>query len=530
MTGPVRWLALLGAATCLLLAAAAPAAAHATLEETSPAADALLRTAPERVELRFSEAVDAGLGGVTVFGPDGSRVDRGTSEVGDGGATVTVRIDTTARGTYTVAWSVISEDAHNISGSFVFSVGQETGAADLPSSDRPAVDMFAGVARWLAFAGTIMLVGALAYLLAIASAGGPRSLHGGLLALLRLGALATVVGTTAALVAQIAVASGRPLIDSLGLLPDTAVNTRFGVLGLVRAVLAAAALGLTRLATRQLGQFALGGIAGGLLVVPALAGHAWTASPRLAAVASDAIHLGAASVWIGGLAALLAHAPGSPNASRLAARFSTLALAAVVTVAITGSVSAYLQVGSLDALTSTAYGQILIAKVLLVGALVALGWVNRRRLVGLLPARATLFSVARVELGIAAAVVALTAALVVQPPARDAISRPFEAVVETRGDPEGGQLQVEVLPGRVGTNEIHLYFLDAAGLPRPVDAAEMTVGRAGVPARRVTVTPLTADHASAYGVSLPSPATWTLNVTAVREGRRFTASVRVPIR
>lgn len=518
----------------VVVGAARPAAAHATLEATTPPADSVLDSAPAVVELRFSEAVDPALGGVRVFGPDGDRADRGRVERADGDRVVRVPVDAGQQGTYTVAWSVVSEDSHTISGSFVFSVGRETGAVDVAASGRDSVRFAAGAARWAAFAGTLLLVGTLAFQLLVASGDAGEDRRRRLVWLLRAGAALTLVGSAAVLVTQVALASGRGVWSSVGLIGDAVANTRFGALSFARACLALATLALvlpSRLAFGRVGRALLWGAGAGLLVVPGLAGHAWTVEPRWASVSLDAVHLAAASVWIGGLAALLVTAPGTGAAAALTSRFSRVALGAVVVVAMSGSVTGYLQVRSADALTGTGYGQLLIAKVAAVAVLVGLGWVNRRRLIGLLPSRETLFGVVRAELAIAVVVIALTAALVNRPPARnDVAAGPFSAVVATENDPTSGQVQLQVEPARPGANDVHLYFLSAEGLPRPVDAIEMTVGRAGIPPRRVTVTPITADHASAYGVSMPSPGVWTLTITAVRQGLPFTATVEVPIR
>src|SRR5690606_5397066 len=116
-----------------------------------------------------------------------------------------------------------------------------------------------------------------------------------------------------------------------------------------------------------------------------LAGHAWTAPDRWLAVASDAVHLGAAAVWAGGLLPLLLLLVlprlGAAERKRLATRFSALALAAVGAVAVTGTISGWQQVRTLDALTATNYGRLLLAKVAGLAVLAALGWVNRSRLV-----------------------------------------------------------------------------------------------------------------------------------------------------
>ena len=199
-------------------------------------------------------------------------------------------------------------------------------------------------------------------------------------------------------------------------------------------------------------------------MVTTLAGHAWTAPDRWVAVVSDVVHLGAVSVWIGGLVALFAVLPllGRATRVRLATRFSALALGAVVLVAASGTVSGWQQVRTLDGLTSTSYGRLLLAKVAGFAVLVVLGWLNRARLVPLVertvgPLRRSL----RIELAVAAVVLALTAALIHQPPARTTASDgPFDTTVEAEA---GEVLSATVDPAEAGPNDIHLYFTDRVG-------------------------------------------------------------------
>jgi copper transport protein len=88
---------------------------------------------------------------------------------------------------------------------------------------------------------------------------------------------------------------------------------------------------------------------------------------------------------------------------------------------------------------------------------------------------------------------------------------------------------VTVDPARAGSNDIHLYFLDGDGGPLAVDAVEVSATTTGVPARRLPVTPVTADHVAVAGASLPSPGTWTVAVTAVRAGTPLDFTFEVPI-
>src|SRR6185312_11558576 len=66
-----------GAAVVVVFAAAGPASAHATLENTSPAQSAVVSTAPADVSLTFDEAVGISADSIRVFDPAGQRVDDG---------------------------------------------------------------------------------------------------------------------------------------------------------------------------------------------------------------------------------------------------------------------------------------------------------------------------------------------------------------------------------------------------------------------------------------------------------------------
>src|SRR5918995_241969 len=448
------------ASALALLAGADPAVAHATLVGTLPAADVVIDAVPELVELRFDEAVEVVDDAVRVFGPDGDRVDLADVEVDDGGATLRAPIDGDTEGTYTVAWRVTSEDSHALSGSFVFHVGARTGAADIGDEDDATTEVAGGVGRWLGFAGTFVAVGAAALALAPGRVG--ERLRRRVRPLAVSGAAVAAVGVLLALVAMVAESAGRGLVDAIDLVPDLAPDTRTGRLALARTGLCLAA------------------------AVTAALAAVWRRSvlpTRGLAVATDVIHLAAVALWIGGLVALLAALPVSADRSRLAARFSAGAVALVVVVAATGAVSAWEQVRTFDGLTSTTYGQLLLAKVGGFFALVAVGWANRSRLVPLAGRTvAPLARSLRAETAVAGAVLALTAALLHQPPARATAPGPFTTTVaaepgalgEDPGATDGATLDVTVDPARAGSNDIHLYLLDSGGAPLAVDAVEVS--------------------------------------------------------
>jgi putative copper resistance protein D len=115
-------------------------------------------------------------------------------------------------------------------------------------------------------------------------------------------------------------------------------------------------------------------------------GHAgadlgWDAIIHLTA---DTAHLIAAGLWLGALLplALVLRAPAVDNIHAEAARrFSTLGLACVAVLLISGTINAWYLVGSVPALIGTPYGQLLLAKLTLVASMLCLAAINRWRLV-----------------------------------------------------------------------------------------------------------------------------------------------------
>src|SRR5215831_4652541 len=114
-------------AVVVVLVTAGPAAAHATLESTSPADGEHLDKAPSQVTLTFSEDIGAPPGAVRVFNAQGHRVDNGDVSARDN--TATVKLDSIGDGGYIVTWRVISADSHPVNGAFTFTVGNGTAAS-----------------------------------------------------------------------------------------------------------------------------------------------------------------------------------------------------------------------------------------------------------------------------------------------------------------------------------------------------------------------------------------------------------------
>ena len=116
-------------------------------------------------------------------------------------------------------------------------------------------------------------------------------------------------------------------------------------------------------------------------------GHPQASEPRGFLLATQSLHILAASVWFGG-GVLLALEIGRQRRSGTARttaetveRFSTLAGVSVALVTISGIVLAHSQLASLTALWTTPYGRALVAKMFFVGLVAAVGGYNHSVLV-----------------------------------------------------------------------------------------------------------------------------------------------------
>lgn len=437
-------------AITLLLSSAPLAHAHAQLQKSDPIAEAVVATLPDQVTLSFSEPVAPLV--LRWLLPDGREVAAEAEVRGD--ELVVTPVDG-GTGSYLLNWRGASTDGHPVAGALIFAVGAPSNSAIAPEPE-------AGSAR-LAAAGRFALT-----LLLVVSVG--AAVFGALVAPLSKGprSIAVVAGALALPVAALTL--GLHGLDMLGL----------GVSGLVD--LAAWQVAVTAPVARSIGLGALAagvglialwsGVKGFAWLAWALAsvsfaasGHAAEAPPRWFAGPALALHALALIYWLGALMPLAAMLRTADAAKRLA-RFSEIAVPMVLLLVGTGAALTVLQAGSIAGLIASAWGAILIAKLVLVALLLALAGWNR---VVLTPAITTstpdapdrLHRSIMAEIVLSVAILALASAFRLTPPPRIVESTvEASAAVYMHMHSTAAMADGELRPGRIGRNIVTLRISD----------------------------------------------------------------------
>ncbi len=550
------------AAAIGLIVGAGPAAAHADLESTSPAAGTQLTSEPASVVLTFNEAVSLPARAIIVLDSQSNRVDTGaTTQPGGNESAAAVGLRTgLPDASYLVVWHVISDDGHPVSGNFTFGIGVPAAHPRTAPAANPDPKVAAGhwLAQFIAFAGTLVLLGAVLVLLVIWPAG--RSFP----AARRVVAaawLAALTGTVVLLALGAAYGAGGGPADILATATlSTMAATTAGRLGLLRVAVLVVGAVIWRRAGRSKrlpGRLEVAGL--WLLTVEtfSFAGHAGHGTVPLLASTVDVLHLTGAAAWVGGLVVLAVGYPRQPAQAQVGVpvpvgapatvgerdvpdeigpdlvRWSRLATVSVALVAATGAVSALRDVGSWGALGGTTYGRLVLAKVVLFAVVLLVASFSHRLVrcwarapLGTPPAT-RLRRLVLTESTIALAILGVTAALVSTAPGADTYLPSFTTTV-TGDAPAGEQVFLDVLirPTRPGFEGLTIHASTRTGHAVPITTANMTftnratgIGPIDFPA---TTTP--GGGVEDTLISVPGPGLWEVSMRLLIDQQWYAVS------
>ena len=449
----MRRAAALAAALAALVAPAA-AAAHPALVRTDPTAGVVEDTAPPRIALTFADPVEHAFSAVSVTNANGKRQTvGGPRRAPDDSRTLIAPVGALTEGWYLVYWRTVADDGHPGRGAFTFAVGPNPGPAPafvVPSTEESSATVKLVAARWIALLAALAALGLFCFALLVRE----RAVVIGF-AVSAVVALVAIPVYTELATAELSLRSAFDLGGVVPLMRDFALGRRCLDLELGFVVFAVFAGLALRTRSRLAAGVALV-LGAGALLAPAAAAEI-DASHRAAAVVVDWLHLGAAALWIGGLAGLLL-------ARRADARLARIGIASILAVLASGIAASALELPSFSALWDTSFGQALLVKTGLFAVAAGL-WAWKR-----------LNAVQAVAL---AAAVLASAVLVSLPPARGAVA-PAESAQVGPGpvahiaEANGYRVELSVDPNRAaGPNRFDLKMTKDGA---PVRNAKVTAG------------------------------------------------------
>ncbi|GIQ72596.1 copper resistance CopC/CopD family protein [Bradyrhizobium sp. RD5-C2] len=497
------------AALFVTLCLATSADAHAVLIAAEPADGSVVTEAPKMVVLRFNEAVAPTA--VSLLDAAGKPRDV-TIRAVDQSVMVTLPADL-PQGTQVVSYRVVSQDGHPVAGSLLFSIGVVTGSA-APTGDG-VLHALIWLARLGLYLGLFAGVGGVFFAAWIGQ--GPA---GGRLIMwsLALG----LIGTIASLGLQGVDLLNLPIT---GILTWAAWASAAGTSLFPALLLAIAAMLIAAVAWRSPSfgaawtRTAVAMICVGLSL--SVSGHAANASPQWLTRTALFIHGVGLAFWMGALGPLAVLAwQRKDSLLRVLRRFSTLAMPVVALIALSGLALAVVQLESLGALIDTGYGNILLAKLVLVSLLLTLAALNR---LVFTPAIAREFHRTRplqrsiaLEFVLMIAILGLVALWRFTPPPRVlAMSDDVPLAVHIHTD--AAMFQVLIAPGKVGQNDFVLQLMNGDASPFAAKEATLTLS---LPDRGIE--PL--ERSAALGpdgywhvkkVPLPVPGRWHMQIDAL---------------
>jgi putative copper export protein/methionine-rich copper-binding protein CopC len=339
-------------------------------------------TAAGEVVVSFGEPVESAFLDVQVANADGRVIARSSSR--DGTDPVLVRIPGVDRGEgpARLVWRALSQDGDVIRGEGPVSTG--LGGLPRDAEFRPLVI----IGRLLTIGAAVALLGLASLRLWVVAGVAREELR--YPAWWRAWWWAAAAGGVGLLIAP--VGHLRGLGAGLGDVDTLLAETRWGMAWIVQtAALAAAALAAR--AARG-GDHLSSAAAGVLVAAPALAlaavawaGHASGGNDRAIGIGADVLHGWATALWLGGLVGLMVLVVPTlrrlPDEARtklgahVVVRFSTMAVACVAVLVVTGVYRALAELSSLDDLVETAYGRVLTVKLAVFALMLAAGAYNR---------------------------------------------------------------------------------------------------------------------------------------------------------
>jgi copper transport protein len=390
----------------LIVGSLSHAYGHANLISSDPPKGAVLKSAPERITLTFSEELEPSFSTVYVLDSSQNRVDNGDVVFSKDRRSMSVTLPELKEGVYTVVWRALSAvDGHITAGFFPITIGNvslpsqqlQEGAsnvAEVPSQPTP----WEVLLRWFTFASQTALMGSIAFQFLIwrpcvrrirsigfenvwddtKSFRTPQYIS------------FTIVAATTVTWLIWHVYTVSPSSLNLETFSRVLLDTRFGNIWILRITILGIIASILYVYARSEGKEGFPAsllmvATGALLLTTSLNSHSAAATQSgILPIVSDWVHLLGASFWLGGLLQMVITISSLYRSEKsrewianllavLIPRFSLLAIASIAAIGITGFFAAYILLKNFEALLSTSYGVTLILKLILIIPMILLG-------------------------------------------------------------------------------------------------------------------------------------------------------------
>jgi copper transport protein len=355
--------------------------AHASLLKSTPAPNSLIATSPQQIALVFNERLENSLYYIKVVNDEGQSVTPNKAQMDARQTTVTLQLPKLAEGTYVTTYHIVSADGHPIAGSYLFTVGTSLGdntfIAPSSSLQGKSFSWDMSMQEWLLFSSRMFfymallsLIGWVIWSSVIRTT--DETIRQALLkwrvGLLRFFMIALIFLVYFHYQELIGEGGTQELLQLF-------VGTSIGISWLSCFILAL--IGFIVL-QRKLWIDLLWAAA--LVAVKVLNGHAMTFKPIGWTFILDAVHLFAATIWVGGLLVGIVFWRKKAFMLEWLPMFSKTALGSIIILTITGSVTTLIFLPRLSYVLYTQWGTLLLIKVGLVLFIAFIGFWIRRHL------------------------------------------------------------------------------------------------------------------------------------------------------
>ncbi|QZD58827.1 copper resistance protein CopC [Bacillus pumilus] len=354
------------------------AVAHAYVVSSNPAANEELEKQPPSVSITFSEGIESGFHAIKVLNAKGDRVDKGDTVIKDQKIMEAALKKDLPKGIYTIQWNAVSADGHSVSGMIPFSIGKAGGGFDQldQGQTNESIDVASTIDKTLLYTSFSLFLGTILFGLFWFKTAISPVLVKRMKRLLTL----SLIMMGGALVFQLPIQTKSAAdVSFLGafqpsLLQETIASTSGGSLWMMLMV-SFVLLTIWSIVAMKKGDFTSFRVwlfplllFAVLLWLKAQIGHPAATDNKILTTSLDFIHLVSASIWVGGLTAivllLLKKLPNEdqPLIRSTLTAFHPWALLSVGLIVFSGFVNAIFILQSFDALFESAYGRTFLIK------------------------------------------------------------------------------------------------------------------------------------------------------------------------